>query len=42
RLVKGDEKHKLTSGMNALALAGLIYLTGFTVLFLLNLAGMFK
>ncbi len=38
RLVKGDEKHKLTSGMNALALAGLIYLTGFTVLFLLNLA----
>ena len=39
RLVKGDERHKLTSGMNFLAILGLIYLTGFTVLFLLNLTG---
>ena len=39
RLVKGDERHKLTAGMNFLAILGLIYLTGFTVLFLLNLTG---
>ena len=39
RLVKGDERHKLTAGMNALAVVGLIYLTGFAVLFLLNFSG---
>ncbi len=39
RLVKGDKRHKLTMGMNFLAIIGLIYLTGFTVLFLLNQTG---
>ena len=39
RLVKGDKRHKLTAGMDLLAILGLIYLTGFTVLFLLNLTG---
>lgn len=39
RLVKGDERHKLSAGMNFLAIVGLIYLTGFTILFLLNLTG---
>lgn len=40
RLVKGDKRHKLTAGMNFLAIIGLIYLTGFTLLFLLNLSGL--
>lgn len=39
RLVKGDEKHKLTSGMNALALAGLIYLTYFYRFVLIEFGG---
>lgn len=42
RLVKGDERHKLTAGMNFLAIVGLIYLIGFTVLFLLNLSGLLQ
>ena len=40
RLVKGDKRHRLTAGMNALAIVGLLYLTGFAVLFLLNLSGL--
>lgn len=39
RLVKEDKRHKLTAGMNALAIVGLIYLIGFAVLFVLNLMG---
>ena len=39
RLVKGDKRHKLTASMDLLAILGLVYLTGFTVLFLLNLTG---
>ncbi|WP_373752695.1 Nramp family divalent metal transporter [Neisseria weixii] len=39
RLVKADKKHKLSKGMEALAIVGLIYLVGFAVLFLLNLGG---
>lgn len=40
RLVKGDKRHRLTAGMNALAIVGLLYLAGFAVLFLLNLTGL--
>lgn len=40
RLVKGDKRHRLTAGMNFLAIVGLLYLTGFAVLFLLNLSGL--
>lgn len=36
RLVKGDKRYKLTVGMDFLAIIGLIRLTGFTVLFLLD------
>ena len=38
-LVRHDDKHKLTPAMNALSLAGLAYLIGFAVLFVLNYAG---
>ncbi len=35
-------KHqKLSTGMNALSIAGLIFLGGFALLFLANLAGVF-
>ncbi|HFC3446542.1 TPA: NRAMP family divalent metal transporter [Neisseria gonorrhoeae] len=40
RLVKGDKRHRLTAGMNFLAIVGLLYLAGFAVLFLLNLTGL--
>ena len=42
RLVKDDKRHKLTAGMNVLAILGLVYLIGFTVLFLFDLGGAFK
>ena len=42
RLVKDDKRHKLTAGMNVLAILGLVYLIGFTVLFLFDLGGAFE
>ncbi|WP_425316034.1 NRAMP family divalent metal transporter [Uruburuella testudinis] len=39
RLVRNTHKHAVTPAMNALAIAGLVYLVGFAVLFLLNLSG---
>ncbi len=38
-LVKDDKKHKVTAAMKALTYVGLIYLAGFSVLFVLNLMG---
>ena len=38
-LVKGEQD--ISSGINALSIAGLIFLAGFTLLFLANLAGLF-
>ena len=42
RTVKDDKRHKLTAGMNVLAILGLVYLIGFTVLFLFDLGGAFE
>ncbi|MDO5640398.1 MAG: divalent metal cation transporter [Neisseria sp.] len=39
RLVKRTHKHAVSPLMNALAVAGLVYLVGFALLFVLNLAG---
>lgn len=39
RLVRQDQKHRLSAGMNALAIIGLIYLIGFALLFILNFSG---
>ncbi|MCP1659964.1 Nramp family divalent metal transporter [Neisseria perflava] len=38
-LVKDDKKHPVSAGMKALVYIGLIYLIGFSLLFILNLAG---
>ena len=38
-LVKGEQD--ISGGINALSIAGLIFLAGFTLLFLANLAGLF-
>ncbi|QEY23375.1 Nramp family divalent metal transporter [Neisseria animalis] len=39
-LVKDDKKHKVTPAMKVLTYVGLVYLAGFSVLFLLNLLGL--
>ena len=41
-LVQRDEKHRLSTSMNVLAIIGLVYLIGFAALFVLNETGLLK
>lgn len=41
-LVRGTGKHSVGKGLNLLAVLGLIYLTGFALVFLLDLSGVWK